>query len=120
MQTPKIVFSRHTTGAPTHVFAPSSLSPLATFLQTDIQESATGKELLSKLSNAQKGMEQNIFTGNAHNLSLAAEGTAVIEATMEEELPTLTLPEATLVTCLEKWIEFLDTPTMLNMVPHLQ
>ncbi len=119
MQTPKIIFSRHTAGAPTQVFAPSSFSPLATFLQTDIQESATGKELLNKLNSA-KGTEQNLFTGNAHCLDLDPEGTVLIEATMDEEAPIAKISETTLATCLEKWVEFLETPAMLNMVPHLQ
>ncbi len=86
----------------------------------DIQESTTGKELLGKFSNSPLPAEQTIFIGKAHNLSLDTEGTILIEATMDAELPSARLSEKAFVKCLEKWVEFLDTPTLLNMMPNLQ
>ena len=80
---------------------------LATFIQTDLQESAaiTG-DLIATLKSDQSHAE---FNGNAHSVSITPE-TVVIDSNFDDEAPDRRLARSEMIEHLEAWLKFLTTP----------
>jgi uncharacterized protein YacL (UPF0231 family) len=83
---------------------------LAGFLESDVQGSAAfGLEILEAVDAVEAGrLSAWTHTGNAHTLTLAADG-ATIEPDFYEAAPGL-VPLADLRAALAGWIELLDVP----------
>ncbi len=93
-----------------------ALQALAEFLETDIQDPATGKEMLAELEAALNGDTKVELTGNSHSLSVDGK-TITIENLFEESSSTLPLAPKDLVQCLRAWVEFLDNEALVVMAP---
>ena len=80
---------------------------LATFLQTDLQDSASiTSDLIATLKSDQTHAE---FNGNAHSVSITPE-TVVIDSNFDDEMPDRRLARTELVDHLEAWLKFINTP----------
>jgi hypothetical protein len=80
---------------------------LATFIQTDLQESISITEnLLATLRSDQSHAE---FNGNAHSVSITPE-TVVIDSNFDDEMPDRRVSRADLIQHLEAWLAFINPP----------
>ena len=80
---------------------------LATFIQTDLQESASVTEsLIATLKSDQSHAE---FNGNAHSVSITPE-TVVIDSNFDDEMPDRRVSRAELIEHLEAWLTFINPP----------
>lgn len=78
---------------------------LATFIQTDLQEStAVISELIALLKSDDSHAE---FNGNAHSVSITP-ATAVIESNFDDEAPDRRLSRNDLLAHLEDWLKFVN------------
>lgn len=81
---------------------------LATFIQTDLQESASVTEsLMSMLKSDQSHAE---FNGNAHSVSITPE-TVVIDSNFDDDMPDRRLSRTEMIQCIEAWLKFINLPT---------
>lgn len=80
---------------------------LATFIQTDLQESeAVISDLIMKLKSDDEHAE---FNGNAHSVSITP-ATAVIESNFDDEAPDRRLAREELLAHLQDWLKFVTQP----------
>lgn len=80
---------------------------LATFIQTDLQESACiTADLIATLKSDQSHAE---FNGNAHSVSITPE-TVVIDSNFDDEMPDRRLSRNELIEHLEAWLAFINPP----------
>ena len=79
---------------------------LATFIQTDLQEStAVTKDLLATLNSELTHAE---FNGNAHTVSITPE-TVVIDSNFDDEMPDRRLSRKEFTEQLEAWLKFIGS-----------
>jgi hypothetical protein len=79
---------------------------LATFLQTDLQESEqVTKDLMALLADGQVRSE---FNGNGHCVTISRK-MATIESNFDEEAPDRRLERKHLLAALRKWLKFIQT-----------
>ncbi len=77
---------------------------LATFIQTDLQESVSiTQDLITILKSDQSHAE---FNGNAHSVSITPE-TVVIDSNFDDEMPDRRLSREELTEHLEAWLKFI-------------
>lgn len=78
---------------------------LATFIQTDLQESAAvTSDLIATLKSEKSHSE---FNGNAHTVSITPE-TVVIDSNFDDEMPDRRLSRKELIGYLEEWLAFIN------------
>lgn len=111
-------FVRSSQQAP-QIIASGRLQLLATFLESDIQDPVTGRELLDAFQSALADrLEEFEMSGNAFTIHLDGEQ-ARITSLFDENQPGLNLPAELFTRSLEGWIEFLSLKNLLVMQPHL-
>lgn len=77
---------------------------LATFFETDLQESVeVTRDLIALLAN---GSERGEFNGNAHSIRISPM-LATIEANFDDEAADRRLPREELLVCVRSWLEFI-------------
>ena len=113
MEKVQLYFKRDRSKVVTASVSDTSYLLLPNFLLTDIQEETTAKELLKALESKNPPVE--LFSGNGHSLTLTPKQGILIESSFDESAQPLQLPVATLYLCLQKWIEFLETPGLLSL-----
>lgn len=80
---------------------------LATFIQTDLQESVSvTSDLIATLKSDQSHAE---FNGNAHSVSITPE-TVVIDSNFDDEMPDRRLSRKDFTSHLEAWLAFIRPP----------
>ncbi len=87
--------------------------PAADFLESDVQDPATGREMLDLLTG---GGQEGEFTGNSYTVRLAGDE-AVLENLFDDLQPACTLSRARLAALLRAWLKFLDQDNLLALVP---
>lgn len=81
---------------------------LATFIQTDLQESVGVITGLIALLKSDK--EHAEFNGNAHSVTITP-ATVVIDSNFDDETPDRRLARDELLSYVEDWLKFVTTPT---------
>ena len=80
---------------------------LATFIQTDLQESVSiTADLIATLNSEQSHAE---FNGNAHSVSITPE-TVVIDSNFDDEMPDRRLSREAFAGHLQAWLDFINPP----------
>ena len=111
---PAIRFYRDQTGQPSIQTQPEYRIP-ADYLLSDIQDSATGKEVLTALDNITADKEQQL-SGNAYTLILSVDQ-VVLESLYDEDQATHRLPVDQFRLLLTSWLTFLDNSGLVSQVP---
>jgi hypothetical protein len=83
------------------------------YLENDIQDTATGRDILALL---QKNGENGEMTGNSYSLTITG-NTVVLENLYDNDEPPQTLERAQVAALLEAWLHFLDQDGLLSLVP---
>lgn len=79
---------------------------LATFLETDLQESVqVTKDLIALLAD---GKEPGEFNGNGHCVTITPK-TATIESSFDEEAPDRRLERKVFLKAVRKWLKFIES-----------
>ena len=79
---------------------------LATFLETDLQESVqVTKDFIALLAD---GDERSEFCGNGHSVTISAK-LATIESTVDEEAPDRRIEREELLQTVRAWLKFIES-----------
>ncbi len=101
------------------VITEPEMEPLGSFLEIDIQESASGSSLLADLNKAMEGGQPYEISGNGYAIHLDSEKQIQIQNLFDETAATMSIEAATFCHCLSLWIEFLDTKGLISLVPKI-
>lgn len=112
----KIRFVRNRTGAKSQAICQPGYQLLATMLESDIQDHATGTAIFNDINQA-LGKSTYETSGNSCSLLLDVENMVIIESLFDEEAPLVELEATEFLHYLKKWLEFLDTTTLLSLIP---
>lgn len=78
---------------------------LATFLETDLQESVSvTKELINLLENSEERVE---FNGNGHCVTISAV-LVTIESNFDDEAPDRRMSREDMLVNVKRWLKFID------------
>jgi len=88
----------------------------AEFLQNDVQDAATGREILDLLTSNGPAHE---FTGNSYSVTIK-DTSAVLENLFDDTEPAMTMDRNQLAALLRCWLEFLDQDNLLARVPDFR
>ena len=83
------------------------------YLENDIQDTATGREVLALL---EKNGDNGEMSGNSYSLTITGD-TLVLENLYDDEEPPQTLERVRLAALLKAWLDFLDQDGLLSLVP---
>ncbi len=90
---------------------------MADYLESDLQDSATITEILQK-TEKEFSEKENEISGNSYTLLLTPE-TITLENLFDDEIEPYQLDMEQFRKIVQSWLEFLDNPSILSLVPRL-
>jgi uncharacterized protein YacL (UPF0231 family) len=97
------------------VYAEPEHTTLADYLESDLQDVATTREVLQMLDSIDAGAEQEI-NGNSYTVILQAE-LITLESLYDDSEKPYQLPTAQWKPLLSAWAEFVDNDNLMSIVP---
>ena len=111
--TPLIRFYRDQSHLP-RVQAAPEYTPLADYLESDLQDTATAAELLALLKNT--GGQRQEINGNSYTVIFDSDQ-VILESLFDDEAVPCRLQKTQFQLLLTQWLAFLDNDSLLSLVP---